>query len=152
VIINEKKDKTGLSNYLHDTKVNWKNLIIKGFKEHPDHDILISGSLPPNPAHLLTNGRLETLLEEAKTVYDYIIVDTAPTILVTDTLLISQYADATLYITRANFTEKNLLDHSIELSKNKKLKNLAYVINSVGDSNRSYGYNYGYNYGYTEET
>jgi len=96
----------------------------------------------------LTNGRLETLLEEAKTVYDYIIVDTAPTILVTDTLLISQFADATLYIARANFTEKNLLDHSIELSKNKKLKNLAYVINSVGDSNRSYGYNYGYNYGY----
>jgi len=150
--LNEKKDKAGLSNYLHDTKVNWKNLVIKGFKEHPNHDILISGSLPPNPAHLLTNGRLETLLEEAKTVYDYIIVDTAPTILVTDTLLISQYADATLYITRANFTEKNLLDHSIELSKNKKLKNLAYVINSVGDSNRSYGYNYGYNYGYTEET
>ena len=82
--------------------------------------------------------------------YDYIIVDTAPTILVTDTLLITKLADATLYITRANFTEKNLLDHSIELHKNKKIKNLAYVINSVGSSNRSYGYNYGYSYGYGE--
>ena len=111
---------------------------------------MISGSLPPNPAHLLTNGRLKTLLNEAKSEYDYVIVDTAPTILVTDTLLISQFADATLYITRANFTEKNLLDHSVELHKNQKLKNLAFVINAVGDSNRSYGYNYGYKYGYTE--
>ncbi len=122
----------GLSNYLYDVKVDWKKILIKGFEKHPSHDILISGSLPPNPAHLLTNGRFETLLEEAKSLYDYIIVDTAPTILVTDTLLISQFADATLYITRANFTEKNLLDHAIELHKNKKIKNLAFVINSVG--------------------
>ena len=148
--INEKKDKAGLSNFLHDVKTDWKDLLIKGFDSHPNHDILISGSLPPNPAHLLTNGRFEMLLEEAKGLYDYIIVDTAPTILVTDTLLISQFADATLYITRANFTEKNLLDHSLELHKNKKLKNLTYVINSVGETNRSYGYNYGYKYGYTE--
>ena len=144
------KSGVGLSNYLHDLKIDWKHHLIKGFERHPSHDILISGSLPPNPAHLLTNGRFEALLEEAKTMYDYIIVDTAPTILVTDTLLITKLADATLYITRANFTEKNLLDHSIELHKNKKIKNLAYVINSVGSSNRSYGYNYGYSYGYGE--
>jgi len=148
--INLDKNRVGLSNYLYDPKVDWKQTLIKGFERHPSHDILISGSLPPNPAHLLTNGRFETLLEEAKSFYDYIIVDTAPTILVTDTLLISQFADATLYITRANFTEKNLLDHAVELHKNKKIKNLAFVINSVGASNRSYGYNYGYNYGYGE--
>ena len=148
--IEKDKNEVGLSNYLYDVKVDWKKVLIKGFDKHPSHDILISGSLPPNPAHLLTNGRFEALLEEAKTIYDYIIVDTAPTILVTDTLLISQFADATLYITRANFTEKNLLDHAIELNKNKKIRNLAFVINSVGASNRSYGYNYGYNYGYGE--
>jgi capsular exopolysaccharide synthesis family protein len=148
--INLDKNRVGLSNYLYDVKVDWKKELINGFEKHPSHDILISGSLPPNPAHLLTNGRFETLLEEAKSFYDYIIVDTAPTILVTDTLLISQFADATLYITRANFTEKNLLDHAVELHKNKKIKNLAFVINSVGASNRSYGYNYGYNYGYGE--
>ena len=141
------KDKKGLTNYLHDTDFNWKDALIKGFNEHNNHDILISGSLPPNPAHLLTNGRFETLLEAAKTEYDYIIVDTAPTILVTDTLLISEFADATLFISRANVTEKKLLDHSVELSKSKKLKNMAYVINSVGSS-KSYGYNYGYGYGY----
>ena len=76
-------------------------------------------------------------------------MDTAPTILVTDTMLISQLADATIYIARANYTEKKLLDFSKELNEAGKLKNMAYVINSVGASKSyGYGYNYGYNYGY----
>jgi capsular exopolysaccharide synthesis family protein len=146
------KEQAGLSNHLH-TDDDWKDFLIKGFKEHPNHDTLISGVIPPNPPHLLTNGRFETLLEEASTQYDYIIVDTAPTISVTDTLLISKFADATVYVTRANYTEKNLLEHANALAKNKKLKNMAYVINQVGASIGSkYGYNYGYGYGYNEDT
>jgi capsular exopolysaccharide synthesis family protein len=147
------KHKPGLSNYLHDGDFDWKSSIVKGFEKHPNHDIILSGSIPPNPASLLTNGRFKLLIEEAKTLYDYIIVDTAPTILVTDTLLISQIADATLYIARANFTEKKLLEFSKELHKGGKLKNMAYVVNSVGAS-KSYGYsyNYGYNYGYGQNS
>jgi Mrp family chromosome partitioning ATPase len=97
----------------------------------------------------LTNGRFKKLIEEARLEYDYVVVDTAPTILVTDTMLISSLADATLYIVRSNFTEKSLLSYSKELFESGKLKNMAYVINSVGSS-KSYGYsyNYGYNYGY----
>lgn len=146
------KEQEGLSNHLH-TNDDWKDFLIKGFKEHPNHDTLISGVIPPNPPHLLTNGRFEILLEEARTLYDYIIVDTAPTISVTDTLLISKLADTTVYVTRANYTEKNLLEHANGLAKNKKLKNMAYVINQVGASKGSqYGYNYGYGYGYSEDT
>lgn len=146
------KLQSGLSNYLHDINYHWKENLIKGFKEHPSHDTIIPGAIPPNPPHLLTNGRFEALLEEAKLLYDYIIVDTAPTISVTDTLLISKFADATIYITRANYTEKYLLDHSNALAKNNKLKNMAYVINQVGVKKRSqYGYNYGYGYGYNED-
>lgn len=147
--ISEEKHKPGLSNYLHDTNYDWRDSLIKGFDKHPNHDIILSGSIPPNPAHLLTNGRFEKLLEEAKEEYDYIIVDTAPTILVTDTMLISQLADATIYLVRANYTEKNLLNYSKDLNESGKLKNIAYVLNSV-DTNKSYGYgyNYGYNYGY----
>ena len=148
--INIEKNRAGLSNYLHDVNTDWKQSLIKGFDKHPSHDILISGNLPPNPAHLLTNGNFEILLEEAKSLYDFIIVDTAPTILVTDTLLISHLADATMYMTRADFTEKSLLDHSIDLNKHKKLTNMAYVVNGVG-ANKSYGYNYGYGYGYEQE-
>lgn len=148
------KSNSGLSNYLYDTDFQWKESIVKGFKGHSGHDTLISGMIPPNPPHLLTNGRFEALLEEARTIYDFIIVDTAPTIAVTDTLLISKFADATVYVTRANYTEKNLLEYSNNLSKNNKLKNMAYVINQVGASSGygyKYGYNYGYGYGYSED-
>lgn len=151
-LINEDKNKPGLSNYLHDLNFNWKDVLVNAFEKHPQHDILLSGSIPPNPAHLLTNGRFEALIEAAKQEYDYIIVDTAPTILVTDTMLISKWADVTVYITRANFTEKELLNFSKELFESGKLKNIAYVLNAV-DLNKSYGYgyNYGYNYGYGSE-
>lgn len=143
------KDAPGLSNYLHDINFNWRDALVSGFDKHPNHSILLSGSIPPNPAHLLTNGRFTKLINEAKEEFDYIIVDTAPTILVTDTMLISQLADATIYLSRADYTEKNLLKFSKDLAETGKLKNMAYVINSVGAS-RSYGYsyNYGYNYGY----
>ena len=148
-LISVDKQQAGLSNYLHDAQFDWKDGLINGFEKHPQHHILLSGSIPPNPAHLLTNGRFKKLIEEAKLIYDYIIVDTAPTILVTDTMLISRLADATLYIVRANVTDKSFLPYSKDLFESGKLKNMAYVINSVGAS-RSYGYsyNYGYNYGY----
>ena len=147
--IQEDKQKPGLSNYLHDINYDWQDALISGFDKHPNHHIILSGSIPPNPANLLTNGRFKKLIDEAREVYDYIVVDTAPTILVTDTMLISQFADATIYLTRANYTEKNLLKYSKELNKTGKLKNMAYVINSVGASKSyGYGYNYGYNYGY----
>jgi capsular exopolysaccharide synthesis family protein len=151
--IREEKHKPGLSNYLHDVNYDWRDALIKGFDKHPNHDIILSGSIPPNPAHLLTNGRFKKLIEEAREDYDYVIVDTAPTILVTDTMLISQLADATLYLVRANYTEKNLLNYSKELFQTGKLKNIAYVLNGV-DTNKSYGYgyNYGYNYGYGSKT
>lgn len=145
--IKEEKQKPGLSNYLHDVDYQWRDAVLEGFDKHPNHHIILSGSIPPNPANLLTNGRFKTLIEEAKQEYDYIIIDTAPTILVTDTMLISQLADATLYLVRANYTEKNLLNYSKDLSESGKLKNIAYVLNGV-DTNKSYGYRYGYNYGY----
>lgn len=111
--------------------------------------MLISGSIPPNPASLLTNGRFEALIAEAKTLYDYIVVDTAPTILVTDTLLISQMADATLYVVRANHSDKQLIHFAKDLHETGKLKNMAFVLNGVPiGRGYGYGYNYGYNYGY----
>lgn len=151
--IDKDKHTHGLSNYLHDPEFVWRDALIAGFDKHPNHHIMLSGSIPPNPAHLLTNGRFKKLIDEAKHDYDYIIVDTAPTILVTDTMLISQLADATIYLVRANYTEKKLLNFSKDLVASGKLKNVAYVINSVGE-NRSYGYgyNYGYNYGYSANT
>jgi len=137
----------GLSNFLHDETFDWKSAVLQPFKEQPSHSVLIGGSLPPNPVQLLTNGRLDQLLEEAIKTYDYIIMDCAPTLLVTDTLLISHLADATVYLTRANHTEKELLEYPKQLIQDGKLKNVGFVLNGLGAGN-SYGYGYGYKYGY----
>jgi Mrp family chromosome partitioning ATPase len=117
--------------------------------DNESFNVLFAGAVPPNPAELLSNGRFEELLAILKNEYDYIIVDTAPTILVTDTLLISQLADVTVYVTRANHTDKKLLTYANGLNEQGKLNNMAYVINNVGGvSGYGYGYGYGYNYGY----
>jgi capsular exopolysaccharide synthesis family protein len=151
--IGRDKQYLGLSNYLHDYNFDWHSALIKDFSDRPNHDIMMAGSIPPNPTGLLTNGRLKQLFDEAKAEYDYIIVDTAPTILVSDTLLISSLADATTYITRSNYTDKKLLQYSKDLSESGKLKNMVYVINAVDNSKANgYGYNYGYNYGYGSKT
>ncbi len=65
--------------------------------------------IPPNPTELLSNGRYELLLDNLRDKYDYIIVDTAPLLLVTDTFLVADLADATLYVTRSRYTEKSLI-------------------------------------------
>lgn len=150
------KNRIGLSNYLYDSTSDWKNLLNEKVLNNEFLSIVFAGSVPPNPAELLSNGRFEELLNILKKEYDYIVVDTAPTILVTDTLLISHLADITVYITRADHTDKKLITYSKELNEQRKLLNLAYVINNVGGKNRygykyNYGYNYGYKYGYKEE-
>ncbi|MEY2692548.1 MAG: hypothetical protein RIT03_938 [Bacteroidota bacterium] len=145
--LNLEREQKGVSGYLYDTSINWKSLVHERKLGSSHLDVILAGSIPPNPAELLSNGRFELLLSEVKQEYDYVIVDCAPTILVTDTLLISQLADVTLYLTRAGFTESRLLQFSKELKQLHKLKNMSYVLNNVGDS-KSYGYNYSYNYGY----
>ena len=148
-LIDADKNKPGLTNYLHLPEVDWKDCMINAFEKQPHHHILISGSIPPNPASLLTNGRFDALIEEARQLYDYIVVDTAPTILVTDTVLISHLADATMYVVRANYTEKALINFSKDLFDSGKIKNMAYVLNGVPTGKGyGYGYNYGYDYGY----
>ena len=142
------KTQEGLSSYLYDTEFDWKKSLIKGFDQYQNHDILFSGNIPPNPASLLTNGRLEKLLDEAKEEYDYIILDSAPTILVSDTMLTASLADVTVYVTRANFTEKKLLNYAKDLSDTNKIKNMVFVINDLDRKSNSYGYGYNYGYGY----
>jgi Mrp family chromosome partitioning ATPase len=149
------KNRIGLSNYLYDPTTDWKNLINEKVFNNEYLSIIFAGVVPPNPAELLSNGRFEELLNILKKQYDYIVVDTAPTILVTDTLLISQFADLTVYVTRADHTDKKLLTYSKGLKEQGKLVNVSYVINNVGGEKGysygykySYGYTYGYNYGY----
>ena len=147
------KSAQGLTSYLHNTDFDWKSAIINKFENLPDHHTLLTGIIPPNATQLLANGNFEKIISQAKKDYDYIVIDTAPTLLVTDTLLISHLADAMLFICRSNYTEKEILNYPKELIKDGKIKNVGIVLNSVGVNARyhygySYKYGYSYNYGY----
>ncbi|MEO8254729.1 MAG: polysaccharide biosynthesis tyrosine autokinase [Flavobacterium sp.] len=104
-----RKHLKGLSNYLHNPNLNWQELINITEDNDFSFDILLSGDVPPNPTLLLSNKRFGTLIDELKKEYDIIILDTPPTLLVTDSLIISRYADTTLYIVRSGITEKSSL-------------------------------------------
>ena len=107
-------------------------------------DILPAGIIPPNPAELLSRNNLDKAIEYLKEVYDYIILDTAPVGLVTDTLIISRVTDATVYVCRADYTPKNDLKMVNSLFNENKLKNLSIVLNGIDMTKRKYVYYYGY--------
>jgi len=138
----------GLSDYLYDLEIQPTDIITTSQEPEIKVDLVLSGVIPPNPAELFMNDRMENLFKVLAHSYDFVIVDTAPTMIVTDTLLISPLADTTLYVTRAGFTEKKLLDFPKELKQQGKLKGLAVILNDVDYSKFSYGAKYGYSYGY----
>ena len=140
----EDKNQEGVVNFLVDNKYNWKSSLLRPFTEFESMDVLLCGVIPPNPLNLINNGNIDTLLDEAKKDYDYIILDSAPTLLVADSQSILEKSDAVIYLTRCNLTEKELINHILKLSKT---NNLGVVLNGVGEKN-AYSYSYGYSYGY----
>jgi tyrosine-protein kinase Etk/Wzc len=136
----------GISTFLID-KIGNKETFTKPVPEIENLFFLSSGPLPPNPAELIKSERTEALFSELKQNFDYVIIDVPPVGLVTDALLLSPYADVTLYVVRLGYTFKNQLDLVNELYIQEKLSRLSLVINDV-KKQKSYGYGYGYGYGY----
>ncbi len=141
------KENKGLTEYLADSNIGYKDIISSMLAYDHTIDIIYSGKIPPNPSDLLNSDRISELLESVKLDYDYVIVDTAPLMVVSDTLLLSEYADQILYVTRAGVTELKVLDFPMKLYKEGKLKGLSFVVNDVKSSNLGYGSKYGYGYG-----
>ncbi|WP_312084018.1 GumC family protein [Epilithonimonas hominis] len=139
------KGAKGLAEYLHGD-VNDAHSIIHPSGFNPHCDFIYSGSIPPNPADLLQNGRFEQLLDAVKNDYQYIILDTAPLMLVTDSLLIADVADATVYITRSEVTEKAYIEFANNQIDSQKINNVGFVLNDVHKTNFGYGNKYGYGY------
>lgn len=146
--------KKGITNYIKDTTVELEDLKIT-LKDHDKLDIYSSGIIPPNPAELLMHSRVQEMFEKLREEYDYLVVDTAPVNLVTDTLMISEYADMFVYVARAGFLDKRFLTTPQSLYKDKRLPNMAMLING-SDYKKGYGYGaygaYGsYGYGASSE-
>ena len=154
----KKENIKGLSDYIFSEKYGLDNIIIK----NGELDIILSGTIPPNPSELLESKKFVSLVEELKKSYDYIVVDSAPCLLVADTFKISKFFKTTLCVVRSNHTSKHVASFLRDLHKEKKLNNMSLVLNGVGSSKAygykygyqygyQYGYNYGYGYGYTED-
>ena len=147
-IINYPKSTPGLTNYIFDNNSKIEDFIISHkVDKNTSLDIILSGAIPPNPTEMLGSERFKNLIKELKTKYDNIIIDSAPCILVSDTFEISNLVDSTLYVLRANYSDKSLANYISDLKRFEKLQNICIILNSVGES-ASYGYKYGYQYGY----
>jgi len=146
------KSAKGLTEFLSEDVVNVNEIIhSSGYNENCD--FIYSGSIPPNPTDLLQNGKLDDLLTSIKeqNKYKYIILDTAPLLLVTDSFLIADKSDAIVYVTRSEVTEKSYIEFLKHSIKDQKLKNVGIVLNSVNESNFGYGNRFGYGYNAEEK-
>ncbi len=107
-------------------------------------DLLLAGPTPPNPTELLARENLGIVTGYLKSKYDYVIMDTAPVGLVTDTLQIGKMADVSVFVCRADYTPKSCFGYVNELAEGKKLPNMCILLNGIDMSKKKYGYYYGY--------
>ena len=142
-VFNISKREQGITQYLANPEKNLMDLVQLS-NVSKNLYILPGGSVPPNPTELLARDGLDKAIEMLKKNFDYVILDTAPVGMVTDTLLIGRVADLSVYVCRADYTHKNEYTLINELAENNKLPNLCTVINGLDLKRRKYGYYYGY--------
>ena len=146
----ERKD--GISNVLCGF-TELKNAIKVGVKENLD--VLTSGEVPPNPAELLQTKNFEDLLEELKTMYDYIIIDTPPMNIVTDAIFPIRHSTGTILLIRKDFTTYDMIEHALESIRRVDANIIGTIMidNKENDNigvYKKYRYKYGYKYRYKE--
>ncbi|MFI3315169.1 MAG: polysaccharide biosynthesis tyrosine autokinase [Rikenellaceae bacterium] len=146
-----KEKKEGLTLFLSNPNTELSTLIQKHDKID-NLSILVGGQVPPNPTELLSRDALRVVIETLRESYDYVILDSAPIGIVTDTQIIAKYADLTMYICRANYTHKAEYKIINDFKLNGKLPNVCTVINDYNINSSGYGiakrYGYGKGYGY----
>tara|TARA_B100001057_G_scaffold152914_1_gene153075 strand:+ start:34046 stop:36355 length:2310 start_codon:yes stop_codon:yes gene_type:complete len=144
--LNVDKSIAGLSNYLINEAKNWKDALLK---ISDNCDCLIAGAIPPNPTELLNSKNFKIILEDARKSYDYIIIDSSPCLLVSDTFNISKLADLIIFVMRSDHTPKEIMKFVEENVEGNKLGKTAIILNGLGKNDRyGYGYKYSYKYGY----
>lgn len=134
----------GVTNYLSDNTVKVDDII----QHQEGFDLIPAGILAPNPAELLMDNRLDELMNELRARYDYIIVDNVPVGLIADATIANRIADLTIFVVRAGKLDRRQLPDIEKLYQEKKLKNMALVLNGANPERHGYGYSYGYGYGY----
>jgi len=121
-------------------KNGWKDCVVTTSLENLD--FIPSGPHPPNPSELLLNGEFTDLLEELKTVYDFIVIDTPPVGLVTDGIMAMKRSDLSIYVFRANYSHKDFMNNLLRVVTINKLSHVSSVLNAMPMNNNYYGYGY----------
>ncbi|WP_448781005.1 GumC family protein [Bacteroides congonensis] len=142
-VFNIPKKEHGITQFLTNPITNLMDLV-QSSDINKNLFILPGGTVPPNPTELLARDGLEKAIETLKKNFDYVILDTAPVGMVTDTLLIGRVADLSVYVCRADYTRKAEFTLINELAENNKLPNLCIAVNGLDLQKKKYGYYYGY--------
>lgn len=138
----------GLSDYLAKRTDDLKGIIHKVDARYAGLDMIPVGTMPPNPTELLSGEYMRELVTEMRARYDYILIDCPPVDIVADTQILEKVTDRTFFVVRAGLMERNMLPEVESLYKQKKLKNMAIILNGTENQSGRYGYRYGYKYGY----
>ena len=133
------KTKGHLTDYLAEPDVTLDDIIVPS-GEHKNLDLIPCGTVPPNPSELLQTERVDKLFEELRKRYDYIIVDTAPVALVSDTYLLDRVADMTIFVCRYKYTPSDMIEYINQMIEQKRMHNVAVVLNGVKGLRAGYGY------------
>ena len=142
-IFNIPRKEQGITQYLSNPEKNLMDFV-QPSDVSKNLYILPGGIVPPNPTELLARDGLDKAIETLKNNFDYVILDTAPAGMVTDTLLVGRVADLSVYVCRADYTRKAEFTLINELAADNKLPNICTVINGLDLQKKKYGYYYGY--------
>jgi len=138
----------GLSDYLAKQTDNLDEIIHNVDARYAGLDMIPVGTIPPNPTELLFGERMRGMITEVRGRYDYVFIDCPPVDIVADTQILEKVTDRTFFVIRAGLLERNMLPEVESLYKQKKLKNMAVILNGTENESGRYGYRYGYKYGY----
>jgi capsular exopolysaccharide synthesis family protein len=136
-------DTPGVTAFLAKQNVELDD-VIQHCPEVENLDIIVGGTIPPNPSELLLTTRVQDLIDQLKERYDYVIIDSAPIAMVSDTYSLARFANVTVYVTRSNYTKRSLVRYMNNALARRQLNNVAVVLN---DTNPKMSQGYGYGYG-----
>ena len=150
--LGRQRENIGLSSYLSDESFNDIDALITNEDTLGGLDYLLTGAIPPNPSELLMLSRMKELLDILKQRYDFVIIDSAPLLLVSDTTALLPLCDLVVYVTRAQFSEKKIFPFILDMQKRPNVPPFGIVLNGLvagPNSGSNYGYKYRYSYGYS---
>ncbi len=137
----QRNNPIGISKYMSDKSVQVTDIISKS-ELHENFDCIYAGLQPPNPAEQLLSQRLDDMITACRSLYDYIIIDSVPALVIADAIIASRVADLSLYVVREGLLDRRQLPDIDNLHRQDKLRNMCIILNSASERSNRYGYGY----------